>query len=88
MTDIVARISRAMVRRAAESVGVPVTGARWLGGTWTTHTLRHRCGTAAYAATHNIRAVQDLLGHVKIETIVLYTAIDSADVRMAVDAAS
>ena len=31
---------------------------------WTTHTLRHRFASAAYRADRDIRAVQELLGHV------------------------
>lgn len=62
--------------------------SRWLGEHWTTHTLRHRCATTAYVTTRNIRAVQELLGHAKIETTVLYTLISPDDVREAMMAAA
>jgi len=62
--------------------------SRWLGDKWTTHTLRHRCGTRAYTETRNIRAVQELLGHAKIETTVLYTKVDDEQVRAAMRAAA
>lgn len=53
----------------------------------TTHTLRHRCGTVAYAATRDLRAVQELLGHAKPETTALYTRVPRDAVRAAVRAA-
>jgi integrase len=39
---------------------------------WTTHTLRHRAGTRAYAGTHDLLAVGALLGHSKPETTMRY----------------
>jgi integrase len=54
---------------------------------WTCHTLRHRCATVAYAATRDLRAVQELLGHVKPETTMRYTQIPVDAVRRAVEAA-
>lgn len=61
---------------------------RWLPGDLTTHTLRHRCGTVAYAATRDLRAVQELLGHAKPETTAIYTAVPDGAVRAAVAATS
>lgn len=55
---------------------------------WTCHTLRHRCGTVAYMSTKDIRAVQELLGHAKLETTMIYTLIGHDAVRRAVAAAS
>lgn len=55
---------------------------------WTTHNLRHRCGTVAYAATRDLRAVQELLGHAKPETTAMYTAVPNASVRAAMRAAA
>lgn len=49
------------------------------------HTLRHRYATRAYAASHDLRAVQRLLGHASIATTQMY--VDSGD-RAALDAAS
>lgn len=54
----------------------------------TTHTLRHRCATVAYAATRDLRAVQELLGHAKPETTAIYTAVPDGAVRAAMDAAA
>ena len=54
---------------------------------YTTHTLRHRCGTTAYGATKDLRAVQELLGHAKPETTAIYTAVPDRDVRLAMQAA-
>lgn len=53
---------------------------------FTTHTLRHRCGTRAYAVTKDLRAVQELLGHAKPETTAIYTAVPEASIRAAVEA--
>lgn len=61
--------------------------ARHLPDGLTTHTLRHRCGTVAYAATRDLRAVQELLGHARPETTALYTAVTSDSLRAAVAAA-
>lgn len=49
----------------------------------TTHTLRHRCATVAYAGTRDLRAVQELLGHAKPETTAIYTAVPDDAVRAA-----
>ncbi|MFC6045762.1 tyrosine-type recombinase/integrase [Nocardioides hankookensis] len=55
---------------------------------WTCHTLRHRCATVAYAATKDLRAVQELLGHSKPETTMVYTLIHEDSVRAAMTAAT
>lgn len=47
----------------------------------TTHTLRHRCATVAYAALPDLRAVQELLGHARPETTAIYTAVAPDNVR-------
>lgn len=54
----------------------------------TTHSLRHRCGTVAYAATRDLRAVQELLGHAKPETTAIYVAVPDGAVRAAMQAAT
>lgn len=56
--------------------------------THTTHSLRHRCGTVAYAGTRDLRAVQELLGHAKPETTALYTAVPDDSIRAAMMAAA
>lgn len=55
---------------------------------YTMHSLRHRCGSVAYQATRDLRAVQELLGHVKPETTAIYTAVPGSAIRAAVQAAS
>lgn len=47
----------------------------------TTHTLRHRCGTVAYAVSKDLRAVQELLGHAKPETTAIYTEVPAQSIR-------
>lgn len=59
-----------------------------LPGDLTTHSLRHRCGTVAYGRTHDLRAVQELLGHAKPETTAIYTEVPGSAIRSAVDAAA
>lgn len=55
-----------------------------LGPGWTPHTLRHRFASQAYAATRDLRAVQELLGHSKPETTAIYTAVPDGALRAAV----
>jgi integrase/recombinase XerC len=56
---------------------------------WTCHTLRHRCGTAAYhLGGIDLRAVQELLGHAKSETTDLYTKVGADSIRAAMLGAS
>lgn len=54
----------------------------------TTHTLRHRCGTVAYAGSKDLRAVQELLGHSKPETTAIYVAVPPEDIRAAMQHAA
>lgn len=53
----------------------------------TTHTLRHRCGTVAYATTGDLLAVQTLLGHAKPETTAIYVGVPMDSVRRAMTGA-
>lgn len=62
--------------------------AACLPGDLTTHTLRHRAATMAYAATHDLRAVQEFLGHSKPETTAIYTLVPDAAVRAAMNGAA
>jgi site-specific recombinase XerC len=48
---------------SASNVGNVV--ARVLPDDCTCHTLRHRFASAAYGVEHDLRAVQELLGHAK-----------------------
>lgn len=59
--------------------------ARWVGRLvanvlpdgMTGHQLRHRYATTVYRSSHDIRAVQTLLGHARLDTTMVYTAVDN-----------
>jgi integrase/recombinase XerC len=53
----------------------------------TSHQLRHRFATAVYRGSHDIRAVQSLLGHAKLDTTMIYTAVDPTETRAAAGSA-
>lgn len=55
---------------------------------WTLHALRHLFATKAYAATHDLRAVQILLGHSSPTVTQRYVAIGDAELRAVMSAAS
>lgn len=55
---------------------------------WTCHTLRHRAATVAHRHTHNLRAVQELLGHAKPETTARYVEMPMDEIRTAMLAAA
>lgn len=61
--------------------------SRALGHGWTTHTLRHRFATKAFAVDYNLRAVQELLGHASVATTQIYTAVPDDARRRAAAAA-
>lgn len=49
----------------------------------TAHKLRHRFATTVYQQTHDIRAVQSLLGHAKLDTTMIYVHVSDEDQRTA-----
>lgn len=51
---------------------------------WTAHSLRRRFATTVYNGSHNIRAVQELLGHSSVQTTQVYVGVDRAELRDAV----
>lgn len=57
-----------------------------LPGDWTCHSLRHRCATVAYQSSKDLRAVQELLGHMKPETTAIYTQVAPQSLRALIDA--
>jgi integrase len=58
-----------------------------LGSGWTAHTLRHRFLTRCYAAERDVRAVQVLAGHAKLDTTMIYTKVPDGALLRAVMAA-
>ena len=69
---------------SARRVGELATAT--LPGVWTLHTLRHGCATRVHNATHDLIAVQQLLGHASVATTQRYVATDQARLRAAVQA--
>lgn len=56
---------------------------RTLDGVHTTHSLRHRAGTNACAGGADLRAVQEFLGHAKLDTVQIYTEVSRDRIRAA-----
>lgn len=62
--------------------------SRVLEGDSTTHSLRHRAGTDSFWGTKDIRAVQEFLGHAKLDTVQIYTEVSRGQIRAAMLAAA
>jgi site-specific recombinase XerD len=60
--------------------------ARALPGKWSAHSLRHYFAGNVYRASHDIRAVQELLGHSSVATTEIYTRVDDTHLQAAVSA--
>jgi site-specific recombinase XerD len=59
---------------------------RGLGITSTPHSLRHFFGTRLLQQSHDLRLVQDAMGHQNISSTAIYTGVDQAATRVAVSA--
>lgn len=57
--------------------------SRLLPAGYAAHTLRHRFATTAYAATHDLFVVAELLGHESVETTEHYVAMPDGRLREA-----
>lgn len=75
-TDHAAHIS---TRQYARLVNEWVTGVGLPSEDYGTHSLRRTKASIIYKATGNLRAVQILLGHTKIESTVRYLGVDVED---------
>ena len=53
---------------------------------WTAHSLRHRFATQVYRATHDLRALQKLLGHSSLATTARYVLVEDDALTRAVRA--
>lgn len=60
--------------------------SRLLPDGYAAHTLRHRFATTAYAATHDLFVVAELLGHESVETTEHYVAMPDSRLREAMAA--
>jgi integrase len=95
LADLILAVRTKHVFPSPERPGQPLTAdyigrlvTRALPGGWTAHTLRHRFATRAYQATKDIRAVQELMGHVSPTTTAIYTKADDNAMRTAAAAAA
>ena len=66
-------------RQNARLVDEWVTAIGLRNGDYRTHSLRRTKASIIYKATGNLRAVQILLGHTKIESTVRYLGVDVED---------
>lgn len=49
----------------------------------TAHKIRHRFASVSYAHTHDLRALQELLGHASLATTQVYVRVSTEDTRAA-----
>ena len=82
-TDLTAHIS---TRQYARLVAEWVTGIGLRREDYGTHSLRRTKAAIIYKQTGNLRAVQILLGHTKIESTVRYLGVDVEDALMLAEA--
>ena len=76
------RLSVRAIQRAFDKV----LRANAICGCYSFHALRHTFATLAYRANGNIRTVQELLGHSRLDTTMVYTYVSEEDKQQAVDA--
>jgi integrase/recombinase XerD len=68
-------VVRAMIQKYARLAGLP--------GKITPHTLRHSFATHMVQRGADLRIVQEILGHVKVETTEIYTHLNKSDLKAA-----
>jgi integrase/recombinase XerC len=88
--EVRAELARQQVRSPGTHMGINRCGevlSRLLGSADTAHQLRHRYATAAYSRSHDLLAVQQLLGHSTPTTTQGYVRLDPSDLRRAAGAA-
>lgn len=74
---LLAQVFEAHVRRARRFLGLPET--------LTPHALRHSCASHLLATSGDLRGIQELLGHASLSTTQIYTGLEDAQLREAVD---
>ena len=79
LVDRTERGARAAITRHAKNAGL----SRHV----SSHDMRATLATAAYESTHDLRAVQELLGHADAKTTQVYTGVSMAAKRAAVEVA-
>ena len=68
---------------AGEEGGERDDGAAGIAQPISRHTLRHACATHLLQGGADVRHVQKLLGHAGPETTVIYTRVETSDLRRA-----
>ena len=74
------RHARRVITQLGEAAGI--------GRPISSHDLRHTAGSNWFAASRDIRVVQELLGHADVRTTQLYTGIKEDSLRETVEAAA
>ena len=67
------RAIRLAIQRAYKKVGIKIDG-------YSVHTLRHTCATIMYRNGIDIKTIQEILGHVQVDTTEIYTHLHDKDV--------
>lgn len=77
--------SRAGGHLTPHAVGILMS--KWLPGSWTAHTLRHRFATRSHEDNPDLLALAEVLGHTSVATTMIYVLTPEAKLRAAVAAA-
>ena len=75
-TRIAVRTIQKFIKLSYDKVGIE-------NDNYCVHTLRHTCATILYRFCSDIKVIQELLGHVSIDTTQIYTHTNNEDVMEA-----
>lgn len=77
----VVRTGRPLKQSMVREILYKYCRAQELAVLWSPHDLRHACATHLLRAGADIRAIQSLLGHQRLDSTAIYTEVAAADVR-------